>query len=141
MSEKMPALMPMIAVRDPQATIAWLEKLGFRQEMTMPAPDGSIAHAEVTRSPELRFMLGPARGEVGSAGLELYVTLEEDIDALYRSATAAGVTADSAPQDQFWGDRTFTAIHPDGYRIMFARHVRDVSMEEMEQAMAQFVPA
>src|SRR5437899_2683569 len=123
MSEKMPALMPMIAVRDPKATIAWFEKLGFKQEGTMEAPDGGIVHAHLTRGPELRFMLGPARGETGSAGLELYVTLDESVDALYQRAAAAGIAADGAPQDQFWGDRTFTAVHPDGYRIMFAQHV------------------
>ena len=139
--QKMPTLMPMLAVRDPQATIAWFEKLGFRLGGTAMMPDGSIGHAEVTRGPDLRIMFGPGRGEVGSPGMDLYVALDESVDAYYRSVTGAGIAADGEPQDQFWGDRTFTVTHPDGYRITFYQHVRDVSMEEIEQAMAQMAPA
>lgn len=141
MAEKMPALMPMFAVRDPQATLEWFEKLGFAVVGVAKMPDGSIGHAGVQRGPGLHFMIGPAMGAVGSEGLSLYVNLEESVDAYHRSVTAAGIAITEELTDQFWGDRTFAVTHPDGYQIMFAQHVKDVSMEEAEQAMAQMVPA
>ncbi|MFN8559874.1 MAG: VOC family protein [Dehalococcoidia bacterium] len=137
---QIPALMPMFSVSDVAATIAWFERLGFTSEGEMRMPDGSIMHAEVTRGP-LRFMFGPAQGEVGAPGLGLYVTLNESVDEYHTQAVRAGVPIAEPLQDQFWGDRTFTVKHPDGYQITFCQHVRDVSMEEMQAALAQMVPA
>ena len=139
--QTMPALMPMFAVRDPQATIEWFEKLGFELGGVLKMPDGSIAHAEVHRGPDLRFMLGPAQGEVGSAGLSLYVDVRGSIDAYHDTVRKNGVAVSEELQDQFWGDRTFAVAHPDGYTITFYQHIKDVSMEEMEKAMADMVPA
>jgi PhnB protein len=136
MAEKMPPLMPYFQVRDPRATLAWFQKLGFTSAGELTGPDGAIQHAEVVRGP-LRFMFGPAMGDVGSVGLSLYVTLDESVDAYHDAVTAAGIAVAEPLTDQFWGDRTFTVDHPDGYRIQFAQHVRDVSMEEMAAHAAQ----
>lgn len=133
-------LIPMFSVRDPKATIEWFRQLGFEAQEVMELPDGSIGHAAVERGP-VQFMLGPAMGEVGSAGLSLYVNLDESVDAYHDSVVRNGVQPNEALQDQFWGDRTFTVMHPDGYKIMFAQHVRDVSEEEMKQAMEQWAAA
>ena len=135
-----PPITPMFAVRDPKASIAWFEKLGFVSEGAATTPDGSIMHAELSRGPA-RIMLGPAQGEVGAPGLELYIKLEDGIDDYYRSVTSGGVDIADDLHDQFWGDRTFTVRHPDGYRIMFAQTVRDVTMAEVQQHLAQFAPA
>jgi hypothetical protein len=32
-------------------------------------------------------------------------------------------------------------VHPDGYTFIFSEHVRDVSMEEMEEAVKQWAAA
>lgn len=137
-----PTLLPMFSVRDPNATLDWFAKLGFEAAGVMMMPDGSIGHAEVQRGPNLRFMVGPGQdGCYGSAGLSLYVNIDEPIDAYHARVTAAGIEAGSPPQDQFWGDRTFTVTHPDGYEIWFFEHVRDVSEEEMKRAVAQMAPA
>ncbi len=141
MAEQMTApLIPMFSVRDPKATIEWFRQLGFEPAGVMQMPDGSIGHAEVRRDP-LVFMFGPAMGEVGSAGLELYVNLNESVDAYHDTVVRNGAHVSEALQDQFWGDRTFKVEHPDGYKIMFAQHVRDVSEEEMKQAMEQWAAA
>ncbi len=137
----MPALMPHFSVSDTAATVEWFEKLGFELAGAARTPDGAIGHAEVQRGPGLRFMFGPARGAVGSAGLSLYVNLSESVDDYYRAVKAAGVPITDDLADQFWGDRTFSVTHPDGYHITFGQHVKDVSMEEIEQAMTRMVPA
>ncbi len=134
------ALTPMFAVRDPKASIAWFEKLGFTSLGAATTPDGTIMHAELVRGPS-RIMIGPAQGEVGAPGLELYMRLDDGIGGFYSSVRAAGVTIVEHLRDQFWGDRTFTVMHPDGYRIMFAQTIRDVSMEEIQEYLAQPSPA
>ena len=126
-----PPITPNFAVRDSQASIEWFEKLGFESLGTANAPDGTIMHAELVRGPA-RVMLGPAMGEVGAPGLELYIKLEDGIDAYYDAVKATDVTIAEELHDEFWGDRTFRVRHPDGYVIMFAQTVRDVSMEEIE---------
>ena len=38
------------------------------------------------------------------------------------------------PEDQFYGDRTYRALDPEGHLWSFGKTVRGVSSEEMEQA-------
>lgn len=68
----------------------------------------------------------------------LYV---EDCDKAYKKAVDAGMTSAAAPEDMFWGDRTAVVADPFGYRWVFATRTREVSPEEMEQAMKQMAPA
>ncbi len=137
-----PELIASFAVRNPKASLAWFGKLGFQTSYQMPMPDGSVAHAEVVRK-GVHLMLGRA-GECvpGSTGLSLYINLrDEAVDDLCARARAAGVTIDQEPHDEFWGDRIFQVSHPDGYRLIFAQHVRDVSHEEMQEAVKQWAGA
>lgn len=134
-----PSVVPIMVVRDMPATLEWFKKLGFATVYTMPGPDGGIAHAEVARDADTRLMLSPASwgGTPGSTGMSLYIKVDGSVDAYYSRITSAGIAVTEPPADQFWGDRIFTIEHPDGYRITFWEHVRDVSPEEMQRAMAQ----
>jgi uncharacterized glyoxalase superfamily protein PhnB len=136
----MPDLIPCLSVRDPRQTQHWFETLGFQTLYTMPMPDGTIAHAHVTRG-GAHIMFGPdsCGSGVGSNGMQLYLSVgDEDVDALYARLQRAGIAVGAEPQDQFWGDRTFEVTHPDGYKITFSKHVRDVSEEEMQEAVNQW---
>jgi len=140
---QMPDLVPALTVRDPRASLAWFEKLGFHTLGTMEMPNGEIGHAHVVRK-GVHVMLGPAcpTTEPGATGLELYVNLrDEDVDSLCDRARQGGVTIGEEPNDKFWGDRTFQVVHPDGYRITFAKHVRNVSEQEMQDALNQWAAA
>jgi len=139
---QMPALIPAISVSDPRATLEWFEKLGFQTMMTMPLPNGGIAHAHVARG-DAHIMLGPACEQygIGAAGMSLYISIPESVDELYGRAQKSGITVSQEPRDQFWGDRTFEVTHPDGYRLMFSNHVRDVSPEEMQKAVDEWAAA
>ena len=138
-----PQLIPSLSVRDPRATLAWFEKLGFRTLYSMEMPDGTIGHAHVARG-DAHIMLGQASPTcgIGAEGMQLYITLtDETVDALHERARQAGITVEHEPTDQFWGDRTFEVSHPDGYHLMFSQHIRDVSQEEMKAAMEQWAMA
>jgi PhnB protein len=133
-----PAVVPSFVVSDMKASLEWFHKLGFTTQDEMAGPDGSLVHAEVRRG-EVVIMLGPSGfgGTPGSTGMSLYVVLGESVDDYHGKVNAAGVKITEPLTDQFWGDRTFQVEHPDGYRIMFSQHVRDVSPEEMAKAMEQ----
>lgn len=138
-----PPIVPMFAVSDPAASITWFEKLGFSSLGAATTPDGAIMHAELERGP-VRVMLGPpedASRPLGAPGLELYLPLDGGIDDYYRSVKAAGISIAEEIHDQFWGDRTFKVEHPDGYRLMFAQHVKEVSMEQVQDHLAQYAQA
>ena len=136
--QQLPPVVPSFVVNDVQASLDWFAKLGFETSFAMTAPDGSIAHAEVRRGP-VHIMMGPPMfgATTGSAGMSLYINLQESVDAYHDAVSAAGVAIGDPLEDQFWGDRTFTVEHPDGYRIMFSEHIRDVTPEEMAEAMKQ----
>jgi PhnB protein len=142
-SVQLPELIPTLSVSDTRQTLEWFERLGFRALYTMPMPDGTIGHAHVTRG-GVHVMFGPscADSRPGSTGMQLYVSLRgEHVDDLHERARQEGLTITLPPTDQFWGDRIFNVVHPDGYTFIFSEHVRDVSMEEMQEAMKQWAAA
>src|SRR5215211_1116838 len=99
----MPALIPAMSVSDPRATLDWFQKLGFQTVMTMPMPDGTIAHAHVARG-AAHLMLGPACEQsgmgLGSAGMGLYISVPESVDELCDRARHSGITVSQDPTDQ-----------------------------------------
>lgn len=77
----------------------------------------------------------PAPKDV-SSGTKFYVYVD-DVDSQHQQAVVAGMTEISAPMDMFWGDRMSVLTDPYGHTWDLATHVRDVTEEEMAEAMAQ----
>ncbi|MCH8504211.1 MAG: VOC family protein [Ectothiorhodospiraceae bacterium] len=65
----------------------------------------------------------------------------EDCDAAFDRAVKAGATIKMAPEDMFWGDRYGVVVDPFGHAWSLATHVRDVSEEELSEAVAGMAPA
>ena len=107
----------------------------------LPAPQGKLAHAIirigdsavmlVDEFPEMS-MLGPKSLKGSPVTIHLYV---DDADAFVARAVKAGAKVTMPVDDMFWGDRYGTLEDPFGHRWSVGTHVRDVSMEEMQQAM------
>jgi uncharacterized glyoxalase superfamily protein PhnB len=145
----MKSVMPSLVVADMRDSIRFYEDaLGFKATDTMPGPDGELIHASI-RNGDVELMMGPAgfagepiTGDVGK-GVALYLAVGdgEDIDALFERAKRAGARVLQEPHDEFWGDRIWSVADPDGYELVVAKHVRDVSDEEMTQLMQNWVPA
>jgi uncharacterized glyoxalase superfamily protein PhnB len=108
----------------------------------MPTPDGRIMHAGITIGDSMVMLVdempewgafGPAALKGSSVTIHLQVA---DADALFQQAVAAGGTVVMPMDDAFWGDRYGKLQDPFGHHWSIATHVKDVSPEEMEQAMA-----
>lgn len=136
---------PNLVVSDAKGAIALYETaLGATSAGAMTDPSGSrVMHAmlqvgtsKLFLADEFPGMSGPApSGPEQGARFYLYV---EDVDAAHARALGAGMTEKHAPQDMFWGDRTSVVTDAYGQVWTFASHVRDVSREEMAEAMKKF---
>jgi len=117
-----------------------------REIMRLPGPGGAVMHAEIQIGDSIIMLAEecPDQGTQGPkslggtpVGICLYV---EDVDAQLEKALAAGATVTRPIQDQFYGDRSVTVDDPFGHQWTIATHVEDVSPEEMERRMAEFMP-
>jgi uncharacterized glyoxalase superfamily protein PhnB len=107
----------------------------------MPGPQGKLMHAMlrigdsavmlVDEYPEMG-KLSPQSLKGSSVTIHLYV---DDADATVERAVKAGAKVAMPVHEQFWGDRYGQLVDPFGHRWSVATHVRDVTMEEMREAM------
>jgi len=121
------------------------QSFGAVETSRMAMPDGRLGHAEI-RIGSSCLMLADEFPEHGSLGplalkstpvvLHLYV---EDADAVFARAVAAGARPVMPPADMFWGDRYGQVDDPFGHRWAIATHQRDVSPDEMQEAMQQMM--
>jgi uncharacterized glyoxalase superfamily protein PhnB len=128
-----PWIVPFLTVKDADGALAFYQKaFGFEKKMSMAGSDGKTAHAEVSWRGQV-VMFGPESlqnpckspatlGIRPPSGLYIYV---DDVDALFKRATAAGAKVDKAPADMFWGDRVCGLIDPDGHIWSFGTNVAD----------------
>src|SRR5512140_1987663 len=107
----------------------------------LAGPQGKLMHAAirigdstvmlVDEFPE-HHSLGPKSLKGSPVTIHLYV---EDVDACVKRAVAAGAKIAMPVDDMFWGDRYGKLEDPFGHHWSVATHTRDMSVEEMKQAM------
>jgi uncharacterized glyoxalase superfamily protein PhnB len=107
----------------------------------LPGPKGRLMHAAI-RIGDSTVMLVDEMPEWGAFGpkslkgspvtIHLYV---QDVDASVARVVAAGAKITMPLDDMFWGDRYCKVEDPFGHHWSIATHVREVSPEEMQQAM------
>jgi PhnB protein len=123
----------------------YVAAFGAEEEGRLAMPDGTIGHASIRVFGATVFladapqdMPGDAKSPTAAGGttvlLHQYVP---DVDAAVARAEAAGGTVLRAPEDQFYGDRASVVADPFGHQWALHTHIRDVSPEEMEQAVQQ----
>jgi uncharacterized glyoxalase superfamily protein PhnB len=78
--------------------------------------------------------LGPKALKGSPVTLHLYVP---DVDATFKQAVDAGASVRMPVADMFWGDRYGQVTDPFGHHWSIATHVKDVTPEEMAEAMKQ----
>lgn len=112
----------------------------------MPGPDGRIMHAEL-RIGDSAIMLADAFPEFGSQGplalkgspvtIHLYLN---DADAVWARALEAGARPTMELADMFWGDRYGQVADPFGHLWSIATHKRDMTDEQIMEAMRDMQP-
>jgi uncharacterized glyoxalase superfamily protein PhnB len=111
------------------------------EEFRLPAPDGKLMHARIRICGSALMLvdempqwnsLGPIMLKGSPVTIHLYV---ENVDAFYQQAVDAGATAKMPPADMFWGDRYGVLVDPFGHNWSVATHLKDMTAEEMAQAM------
>lgn len=130
-----------------QAIDFYKQAFGATELARLPGPQGKIMHAAV-RIGDSTVMLADEMPEWGSLGpkslkgspvtIHLYVP---DADAFVARAAKAGAKVTMPVAEQFWGDRYGRLEDPFGHHWSVATHVRDVSGEEMKQAMQKMATA
>ena len=131
---------PYLLYHDADRAVEFLRRaFGFSERERMAGADGSTVHAELEFGGAL-IMLGAPSGEfknpaeLGGRTQTTYVYVD-DVDSHFEHAKAAGAEITREPADQFYGDRAYSAQDPEGHAWWFGTHVRDVSPEELEDAI------
>jgi len=107
---------------------------GFEETLRYVGEAGYVNHAEMQVGDGHIYMGDPGDGyrnprELGQETVGIYV-LVDDVDAHYERAKAAGVEIVRELADQEYGDRSYSAVDPEGHRWYFATHIRDVAAED-----------
>ena len=63
--------------------------------------------------------------------------LVPDVDKVYDAARKAGVEILLAPTDEFYGDRVFMFIDPDGYEWKVSQTIRNVSLADVKKVVSR----
>lgn len=140
--EGMHALTPhLVCAGAAQAIEFYKAAFGAVEGGRIPGPDGRLIHAMVRigdsalmlvdEMPEWN-VLGPKSLKGSPVTIHLYV---EDADATAARAVQAGATLTMPVAEQFWGDRYGQLEDPFGHKWSVATHVRDLSPEQMREAM------
>jgi uncharacterized glyoxalase superfamily protein PhnB len=139
-----PAIASGICYRDPREAIRWLESaFGFETTMVIENADGTIGHSEMRIGNGGLVMVGREWDElhrspasIGGVNTQsLHVNLASgDLDAHWRRAVDAGATTLREPADQFYGDRIYAVLDPEGHQWSFSVPIKAMSHAEMAEA-------
>lgn len=138
-----PRIAPGLYYRDAAAAIDWLCKaFGFSVRLRVEGEGGSIVHSELEYGEGLimvgqeepdgqtprfpRRRLSPLSAPGNTQDLMLYV---DDVDAHCAAARAAGATICAEPEvhdygEDYWADRSYGAIDPEGHLWWFSQRLR-----------------
>ena len=132
-----------VALYMTKAPVPFMNKVHRPTENVNPGADGKLMHASLRIGDSALMLVDemPQHGVLGPRALKgspvtihLYV---KDVDATVAQAVGAGAKVRMPVADMFWGDRYGQLEDPFGHRWSVATHIRDVSADEMRQAMAK----
>jgi uncharacterized glyoxalase superfamily protein PhnB len=126
-----------------QAIEFYKKAFGAVELSRLPGPEGKLMHGSIRIGDSTIMLMDemPQHGAFGAKSLKgspvtihLYV---EDADAVFAQAVKAGAKVTMALEDMFWGDRYGVVEDPFGHKWSIGTHIRDVTPEEMQEAMKQ----
>ena len=114
-----PSIFPVLRYKDAPAAIDWLcRAFLFEKQVVFPAPDGTVAHAELRRDGGvvgISSATPPVESNPWSSVCQgVYVTID-DVDAHYARAQSAGARIAIRPYDTHYGSREYSAWDVQGH--------------------------
>jgi PhnB protein len=145
--EVQPAVLPHLVVDDAAAAIDFYVKAFDAVERgRVPGPDGKLIHAALQINgstvmlnddfPEMSGGTSMTPKALGGSPVTIHLVVT-DVDAQFQRAVDAGATVVMPVEDQFWGDRYGVLRDPFGHQWSMGQPVREVSMEEINEAIKQ----
>lgn len=145
--EFQPSVSPHLVVDDAAAAIDFYVKAFDAVELgRVPGPGGKLIHAALTINgatimlnddfPEMTDGKSTTPTALGGSPVTIHLQVT-DVDEKFKKVVDAGATVVMPLEDQFWGDRYGAVRDPFGHLWSLGQPVREVSMEEIEQAMKQ----
>lgn len=129
-------IMPMLIVDDIEASMKfYIEKLDFKNGGTMEFADGRLMMGFVNLgSNSLMFGVSDEVKSPKGNGVEFYIGVDDDtdIDSYFAQVKSNGASVEGDIKTEFWGDRTFALKDLDGYKLLFFKTVKQVSLEEAQ---------
>ncbi len=116
---------------------------GAKEIHRMDWPDSDkIMHACIEIGDSKLFLadIGPQMPGTPPSVSTFYVYFD-DVDAMFKQAKQAGLSAIFPVEDMFWGDRTGCVRDSFGNTWTLATHMREVSPEEIEEGKKKFMKA
>jgi PhnB protein len=143
--EVVPAVTPHLVVDDAAAAIDfYVRAFGATELGRVPGPDGRLVHAALTINgstvmlnddfPEYNDGKAQNPNALGGSPVTIHLTVT-DVEAKFAKAVEAGAQVVMPLEDQFWGDRYGMVRDPFGHQWSLGQPVREVSPEEIVQAM------
>jgi uncharacterized glyoxalase superfamily protein PhnB len=121
-------VMPIIGVGSvDRARNFYVDTLGFAHVMGMIGKDGQFDFCTVVMGgARIMFMRAPGGtpAPFGKQPVEIYLEVE-NVDALHNDLRKKGVAISDPLTLQWWGDRTFKVLDPNGYEIWFYTSVAE----------------
>ncbi|MFN0024328.1 MAG: VOC family protein [Parvularculaceae bacterium] len=133
-----------VSYRDPKAAYRWLEEaFGFEPLMVLLDADGNLGHSEMTYGNSV-VMVGSewtedhkspsSLGGKTTQTVHVQLGVGEDLDAHCARARKAGAVIQQEPDTQFYGDRTYRAMDPEGHIWTFAVTVEKMTPDAWDKA-------
>jgi uncharacterized glyoxalase superfamily protein PhnB len=138
-----PRISQAIYYDDPAAAIDWLVRaFGFEVRLRIEGENGSIEHSELTYGDGLVMVGGAGEGarntqyllprspqSIGGANTQAMCIYVDDVEAHCAQARAAGARIGMEPTtsdhgDDYWSDRSYLAVDPEGHRWWFMQRLR-----------------
>jgi len=140
-----PAVLPHLVVDDAAAAIDFYVKaFGATELGRVPGPEGKLIHAALNINgstvmlnddfPEYNDGKPSTPKALGGSPVTIHLTVT-DVEAVFAKAVDAGAEVVMPLEDQFWGDRYGVVRDPFGHLWSLGQPVREVSPEEIAQAM------
>lgn len=135
-------LTPFLTIRDASRAIEFYKQaFGAKERGVAKDPSGRVMHAELMIGDSI-IMLGDEFPEfgvlspqsIGGSGMGLHIYID-NVDSAFDRAVKAGAEVEMPVADQFWGDRYGKLKDPFGHKWSIGTHIKDLSMDEMKEAM------